>query len=249
MFLYRKEEIEQLAQKYNFRKETLEKELRLIEILKFINNNGLTKNKLVLKGGTAINFCVFDLPRLSVDIDLDYEDDVNRDIMIKYKEKVENLFIHYMKNENYNLSSNTRYKYALTSLVCQYKNLFGGPDSLKIEINYMNRIHIYPFVMKNVNIPTLEKLNICALDNLELFGTKIKALIERTTIRDVYDVYQMLMQKVFKEDQYDKLKKCVLFYLEAGHTGSDNFNFKETIDNFNFKIENFTKKSMPQYLT
>ena len=32
----------------------------------------LEKNRLVLKGGTALNLFFFDLPRLSVDIDLNY---------------------------------------------------------------------------------------------------------------------------------------------------------------------------------
>ena len=37
---------------------------------------------LALKGGTAINLTIFNLPRLSVDIDLDYSRNVSKDEMI-----------------------------------------------------------------------------------------------------------------------------------------------------------------------
>jgi predicted nucleotidyltransferase component of viral defense system len=44
----------------------------LTEILKFFENDTLLGNSLALKGGTAINLTIFDLPRLSVDIDMDF---------------------------------------------------------------------------------------------------------------------------------------------------------------------------------
>ncbi len=61
-----------LAQESNFIKDTLEKVLRLSEILKFLNSDVVFKDKLALKGGTAINLTAVELPRLSVDIDLDF---------------------------------------------------------------------------------------------------------------------------------------------------------------------------------
>lgn len=61
-----------LAQESNFIKDTLEKVLRLSEILKFLNSDVVFKDKLALKGGTAINLTAVELPHLSVDIDLDF---------------------------------------------------------------------------------------------------------------------------------------------------------------------------------
>lgn len=68
-----------VAQESNFIKDTLEKVLRLSEILKFLNSDVLFKDKLALKGGTAINLTAVELPRLSVDIDLDFTINVGRD--------------------------------------------------------------------------------------------------------------------------------------------------------------------------
>lgn len=51
------------AEELGFVRETLEKVARRADIL---------KDSLVLKDGTAINLTIFGLPRLSVDIDMDY---------------------------------------------------------------------------------------------------------------------------------------------------------------------------------
>ena len=48
----------------------IEKVLRLLGILELFFSNPVLKDKYVLKGGTALNLFYFQLPRLSVDIDL-----------------------------------------------------------------------------------------------------------------------------------------------------------------------------------
>ena len=69
---YDKRKLGKQAQELGFIRDTLEKVFRLSEILKYINNDPLLRESLALKGGTAINMTIFNLPRLSVDIDLDY---------------------------------------------------------------------------------------------------------------------------------------------------------------------------------
>ena len=71
-----------IIQKQNFIRDTLEKVVRLSEVLDYINGNPIMKGCLALKGGTAINLTVFHLPRLSVDIDLDFCSEGNRDEML-----------------------------------------------------------------------------------------------------------------------------------------------------------------------
>ncbi|MFR6034657.1 MAG: nucleotidyl transferase AbiEii/AbiGii toxin family protein [Bacilli bacterium] len=60
-----------IAKETNFIKDNVEKVMRLADILEFVFSSKW-KDKLVLKGGTAINLFYRELPRLSVDIDLDY---------------------------------------------------------------------------------------------------------------------------------------------------------------------------------
>lgn len=69
-------------------RDTFEKVLRLSEILDFLNKDPLLKKSLALKGGTAINLTIFDLPRLSVDIDLDYTINENKEEMLENRKIV-----------------------------------------------------------------------------------------------------------------------------------------------------------------
>jgi predicted nucleotidyltransferase component of viral defense system len=72
LFSLTKAELAVKAKELNFVRDTVEKVLRLADILDYLNTNLLTKDTLALKGGTAINLTVFNLLRLSVDLDFDY---------------------------------------------------------------------------------------------------------------------------------------------------------------------------------
>ena len=56
------------AKELGFVRDTFEKVCRLADVLSFMESDGLLADSLALKGGTAINLTIFDLPRLSVDI-------------------------------------------------------------------------------------------------------------------------------------------------------------------------------------
>ena len=60
-----------MAKELGFSRDTLEKVCRLADVLKFMETDELLAEGIALKGGTDINLTIFDLPRLSVDIDLD----------------------------------------------------------------------------------------------------------------------------------------------------------------------------------
>ncbi len=55
-----------------FQKDPFEKVIRLTELLESLRSHPFLKPRIALKGGTALNLFVFDVPRLSVDIDLNY---------------------------------------------------------------------------------------------------------------------------------------------------------------------------------
>lgn len=97
MPIYNKMEIGRVAQQYGFVRDTFEKVLRLKEILKYMNEEEYLKEHLLLKGGTAINLTIFNLPRLSVDIDMDYTpNDIKKD-MLEAREKITKLIKAYIK--------------------------------------------------------------------------------------------------------------------------------------------------------
>ena len=76
---YNKQALDIIAKEQGFIRDNLEKVMRLVETLNYFHDSPLLSKSLVLKGGTAINLTVFQLPRLSVDIDLDFTVDCDRD--------------------------------------------------------------------------------------------------------------------------------------------------------------------------
>lgn len=60
------------AEATGFRPEVLEKVFHLLNLLEAIQSHPFLKGRLALKGGMALNIFLFALPRLSVDIDLNY---------------------------------------------------------------------------------------------------------------------------------------------------------------------------------
>ena len=84
------------AKELGFVRDTLEKVCRLVDVLKFFESDKLLADALALKGGTAINLTIFDLPRLSVDIDLDYCKSIDRKEMLSDREIVSNKIDKYM---------------------------------------------------------------------------------------------------------------------------------------------------------
>lgn len=179
---------------------------------------------------------VFNLPRLSVDIDLDFTKHCLRDEMFVLRKQINSDILKYMTSQGYQLNPSSKNPHSLDSWVFYYLNSSGNKDNIKIEINYSMRNHVFEPIEKEVYMESLSlHLHVRTLTNLELFGSKIKALIERTAARDLYDVYNMLMLPVFSVSEQSLLRKIVILYLAIGGNTppKTDFNFK-AIDNLNF---------------
>ena len=213
MFNYTKAELSEIANKQNFIRDTLEKVVRLNEVLDYINSNPIMKGCLALKGGTAINLTVFHLPRLSVDIDLDYCSEGNRDEMLEQRQKISEDLKKFMQTQGYSLNLRSRSRHSLDSFVFTYINLGGMKDNIKVEINYSLRSHLFELEDKPVlsDVIHMEHL-ITVLSPVELFAAKINALLSRAAARDLYDTYNMIELDLFSKDEYEMLRKSVVFY-------------------------------------
>lgn len=202
--------MEDLSVKTRFQVDVIEKVYRLAELLRKINEIPELNKNMVLKGGTAINFLYFDLPRVSIDIDLDYIGSVKQDRMKKDRTQIDTILPRLFKQLGYNVKS---YKpYALLQYHLGYRNSAGNLDRIKAEINFFNRTPLFitekrifhnPFDINNFIVRTLRIE--------DLFGRKLRALMTRSTARDLYDVYQLFNNKISFEN--DVLRKCFIFYL------------------------------------
>ena len=213
MMIYDRNFLGRKAKELGFVRDTFEKVCRLVDILNFIENDQLLRDKIALKGGTAINLTMMDLPRLSVDIDLDYVGSLNREQMLADREEINTHFFKYLKANDYNLSLKSKSYFALDSRVYEYKNAGNVKDNLKIEINYMLRTHALELQKRQISLQwLLDPINVLCVNPIEIFGTKIVALLTRAAARDLYDVYNMIQYRLFKGDDLKELEKCVAFY-------------------------------------
>ena len=89
------------AEELGFVRDTLEKVTRLADVLEYLNTNPILKESLALKGGTAINLTIFNLPRLSVDIDMDYLVNNSREEMLNQRELINSTINRYMISQGY----------------------------------------------------------------------------------------------------------------------------------------------------
>lgn len=216
---YSKSYLEKIAKEKGFLRDNLEKVIRLAEILRHFSLSNVLRKSLALKGGTAINLTVFQMPRLSVDIDLDFAYNCSRAEMIEARNEVNNDILAYMKSDGYALRPGSKSPHTLDSWIFSYTNSGGNPDNIKIEINYSDRCHVLPIIEQPVNIDILGDINVRVLSPIELFASKINALINRAAVRDIYDVYGMLEANLFDNiEERRLLRKTLVFYIAVGST-------------------------------
>ncbi len=214
---YDKQTIGQLASELGFVRDTYEKTLRLVEILQFIDSDTLLLEALALKGGTAINLMIIPLPRLSVDIDLDYCRSISRDIMIEDRTVIIDKIILFMDANGYRHSDKSKRHYSLESHVFEYTNSGGAKDNIKIEINFSMRAHVLPLEVRRTTIPgIIQEIRSRCVSSIEILSSKIVALLTRGATRDLYDVNKMISLLSLTERDKELLRKCTLFYFSIG---------------------------------
>lgn len=201
------------AEELGFVRDTLEKVTRLADILEYLNTNPILKDSLALKGGTAINLTIFNLPRLSVDIDLDYLITNSREEMLESREVINTTIDRYMVSQGYSKNPKTKNPHSLDSWVYDYMGASGNRDNIKIEINYSLRSHVLeaeerPIITEHFS----SEYKVKSLAPIEIYGSKINALLSRAAARDLYDARNMIHFGLFDESEEELLRKCVVFY-------------------------------------
>ncbi|MEK9144688.1 MAG: nucleotidyl transferase AbiEii/AbiGii toxin family protein [Elusimicrobiota bacterium] len=150
------------------------------------------EERFALKGGTAINFFVWDMPRLSVDIDLTYLPIEPRpqslrgisDALLRIKKAIMRASPDFNVHES--KSDGIVFKLAVRS----------PKTAVKIEPNTVIRGSIGAVVMRELSRKASKAFEAAAivrtLSDAELFGGKICAALDRQHPRDLFDVKHLL---------------------------------------------------------
>jgi predicted nucleotidyltransferase component of viral defense system len=231
--LYTKEYVERIAAREGFIKDNIEKVLRLTDILAFLNAEPTLKDKLALKGGTAINLTIMNFPRLSVDIDLDYAVNESKEKVAEFRARFKELLTDFVDSEGYRLTDGTRIHYALDSFMLGYIGTSGNRDNIKVEVNYLNRAHVLPLEHRRVHKRIAEDgLNVLSLSPTELYASKTVALLSRATPRDLYDMAGMIAENIIGDTEL--FRKCFVFYnVCGGGQNAETLDFSR-LDRFSF---------------
>lgn len=205
-----KEQLMHQARSGSYKPEILEKVYRLLDVFQQIMVVPFLQERLVLKGGTALNlFCFERLPRLSVDIDLNYIGALDRKKMLEEKLVIMDA-IQQIMSQNQFERYRTPMKHAGGKMVWFYPSLLGQRGSLEIDINFMYRQPLFPVVLKSPNIQEYKHLQGPVLDIHELAAGKLSALFDRNVSRDWFDAHYLLTQMPLDKQ---KLKLAFVIYL------------------------------------
>jgi len=183
-------QIRELADNARFPAENLEKVLRLRELLIEFQKHPVLKGKLVLKGGTALNLFYLNLARLSVDIDLNYIGNVDREATLKDRPEIVKAVEQIAAGLGYQLQNGVD-DYALHEWHLNFKNHASRSDRIQVEINFLMRAcALPPRELDAAPIGDAAPCRYLVLEIEELFGGKTKAMIDRHHPRDLYDLYR-----------------------------------------------------------
>lgn len=186
----------------------------LLHVLPYV-----AKEKIfALKGGTAINLFIREMPRLSVDIDLTYlpldsrtvalqniQDGLNR-IKAEIEKNVPDVKVHLVSlNEESDVKLNVQGKNA----------------QIKIEVNTITRGHVFPTELMQVVDPVQDEFGKFAAINVvsmaELYGGKICAAIDRQHPRDLFDVKLLFENEGLTDEIWNGLKIGMLSHYKPIH--------------------------------
>jgi predicted nucleotidyltransferase component of viral defense system len=182
----------------------------LLLILERINTHPFLGPKVCLHGGTAINLFFLDVPRLSVDIDLNYIGSVKRDVMLEERPKIEQTLEDIARQLNLKITKSEQ-EHSGRSFKLLYPTGTGS-DFVKIDMDYLNRSPLLPPVLGRVKLDG-EITEFPINTAIELIGGKTKALLDRVVPRDFFDICQIsdIFPSLIKQDD-EKLYRRILLY-------------------------------------
>ncbi len=186
-----KERLLAISESTGFRANVIEKAVRLLNLLTEIRSHPRLSDRLALKGGTALNLFLWDMPRLSVDIDLNYIGSPDKDIMQSERPEIEDSLQAVFSREGLSVRRAPK-EHAGGKWLLRHESAMGGVGNLELDLNYMYRIPLWP-VRKcdSQKLGSFQAKNIPIVDFHELFAGKLVALLAREASRDLFDVHQI----------------------------------------------------------
>lgn len=194
-------EIMPVAESTGFRAEMVEKVLHLLNLLDALNSHPFLKGKWVLKGGTALNMFMLDLPRLSMDIDLNYIGTLDREGMLMDRPKLEQAALAVFSREGFT-TKRVPDEHAGGKWRLSYQSFTGQSGNLEVDLNFMFRQPLWNIQIADSHpFGDFQAKSIPVLDLHELAAGKLAALLARGQARDLFDCHRILNMDDLERDR------------------------------------------------
>lgn len=174
-----------------FRSDVVEKVLRLHGILDRLDRHELTRWNWLLKGGTALNLLHLEVPRLSVDIDLNYIGSEDVEGMRAARPEFERALTACCEREGCTVKRAPT-EHAGGNFRLRFPSVLGGSQNLEVDVSYVARVPLWGGVRIAARFPPGSVLEVPTLTIEELAAGKFTALVQRTAARDAFDAASLL---------------------------------------------------------
>ena len=159
----------------------------LIQVAPAVFESGV----FALKGGTAINLFVRDMPRLSVDLDLVFPDhSLPRDKALARINEAIRHAAERLKTRGFQVRTVTTTGAGETKILVRRRNI-----EIKVEVNFVLRGTVHPVRLASLSAKardTLQaELEIPMVSLEDIYGGKLVAALDRQHPRDLFDVMQL----------------------------------------------------------
>lgn len=189
------QDLQREAAATGFPAETLEKVIRLVGLLNAFRSHPYLESRVALKGGTALNLFVFDVPRLSVDIDLNYVGAADRETMLAEKPRIEEAVEAVCRRERL-VVKRVPAEHAGGKWRLGYTAASGQGGNIEVDVNFMLRTPLWPVrLLDSRPIASFQATRIPVLDLHEVAADKLAALLARNASRDVFDAHALLARR------------------------------------------------------
>lgn len=169
----------------------------LLRILPFVAQ----EDAFALKGGTAINLFVRDMPRFSVDIDLTYLPFEERNVALRNISEALGRIRQGLETAipSIRVSPLQQSEGRDTRMGCRLQQAL-----VKVEVNTVMCGHLWPARQMQLVQSAQDEFGkfaaINVLSHAELFGGKICAALDRQHPRDLFDIHQLFRYKGFTDE-------------------------------------------------
>ncbi|HVC28586.1 MAG TPA: nucleotidyl transferase AbiEii/AbiGii toxin family protein [Gammaproteobacteria bacterium] len=171
----------------------------------------LTDGTFALRGGTAINLFIRDMPRLSVDLDLVFPDHAlpREEALRRISEAIRQSSA-LLKKQDFQIFAPASADAVETKLLVRQ-----GSIEVKIEVNYVMRGTVKPVRMvsltQNARDTLQADIEIPVVSLEDMYGGKLVAAMDRQHPRDLFDVQQLFAH----EGITDGIRGAFVIYLAS----------------------------------